>query len=184
MERSTCGFLSYDALRNVLARGPLKKRGSYSEKTFHGALARLETSGIIQRHNGHAFLRAAYEAHLKAVALGTAEDVQAAEPPRASPLADAILEVVKQADEALTSSQILVRMSQHHPDLAAPLKRHRTGLLNVLKRFVDRGVLARGGDEGLRTYCFVGEGDPGDMRPSSVGSNSGAGPVVARGGRT
>ncbi|TNC74147.1 hypothetical protein [Rubellimicrobium roseum] len=169
LEQSPKGFLSYADLRVALGDF-VAKRGSYSDKSFHGALSRLEAAEVVRRHNGHAFLLAAYRAHMRVITKGKAPDVEPRSPLREAPTSDAVLAVLRSAGEPLTSSQILVRMSRSHPEVAASLTRQRTGLYNVLKRFVDRGLLVREGDEALRTYRVANTTDAGnDTGPDVVG---------------
>lgn len=177
LEADDSGFLSYPDIKAEVKRGPLGE--DFVEKSFHGALAKLEVAGEIVRYNEHAFLTAAYKTFKEAVARGDAEDVRPQSAGRQSPLTDAFQAFLNEnaRTKSLSASEIIEGVGQATPHFAASLRKAPNGGYNILRRLVDRGVLVK--DEVMKTYRLADQQPekeigpvPSETGPSEEGSSS------------
>ena len=73
---NAAGEIDYPTLKANLAKGPLSDRIAKSDKGFYNGLSRLESEGLLHRHNAHAFTPKAYEAYRADIRSGDREPVE------------------------------------------------------------------------------------------------------------
>ncbi|MDR4305735.1 hypothetical protein IHQ68_03740 [Chelatococcus sambhunathii] len=145
--RDRGGKLSYadakDAIRENEDLGPILER---TEKSFHGALAKLETAERIVRHQGCIFTPEAFAEHRSAVARGEIEEVSGAAgfPSRRSPMSEAVLRFIYDHPEGAVSKSVVEHIKGIE-EFRAVVERNATNVYNILTRLVSRGQLRKEG---------------------------------------
>lgn len=125
------------AVKENAELGPILER---TEKSFHGALGKLEAANRVKRHKGWIFTPEAYRD-----AVGSGElEVIAGGNPRRSPMGEAILKFVGEAPTGATSREVVehIKGIEEFHDV---VERNPTNVYNILSRLVARGQLRKEG---------------------------------------
>lgn len=175
VQQSERGFLSYEGIREALRNGPLAEKLARTDKSFHGAVAKLHESGDLVRHNEHAFMPDVYQEHMEKVRRGQTEDVRPQNPARRSPLQDCIVEALEAADQELAGSDIIKFIIRSGPSkISRSVRNSPNGVYNALGRMTDRGDLVKNEEE--KTYRLPKKGDAeNEISPSSEDDEETAG---------
>jgi DNA-binding PadR family transcriptional regulator len=160
------GYVSYVDMKSSIAKGPLGPALEQSDKSFYGALLKLENQGLLVRHNAHAFTPEAYSEHIEEVKAGRRRDVRPQHAAGIAPLTDAVLEILSLSSGGMTAKQIIGALLEND-DVKASVERNNTSAYNVLARLVKQHRVIK--NEQKKTYRLSLEGE----EPPKIGSVSG-----------
>jgi hypothetical protein len=136
------GPLTYNELRDRMQNGPSRGR-TWTDKSFYGAMGKLDEKGQLIRHKGHVFSVAAYERFQMDIAAGRAKDFDAATPNRQpSALGKLMAGIVANQPIGLSSAHIIGIVRQN-PEFAEAVEKNKTFAYNVLKSLVDKGEITK-----------------------------------------
>jgi len=133
------GGTPYSDLKSEVARTPLGPRLERQDKSFYGALLKLEKSGKIVRHKGRAYTPESFEAFRKQVEAGIIADT----PPKgshagqSSPTKLALLELLRQKPGGIPRRDVVKRL-RRIPELELNDKKSLTAAYNLLARLIKR----------------------------------------------
>jgi hypothetical protein len=161
--------ITYEELRKRLQATTLGAPGNFSEKSFYGAVGRLEANKLAVRHNGRVFSKKGYEAFRKAVEIGIEDDTPVSMSGRKrSPARDAIMAALGCA-EGMKMSEIL-DLLKDEPGLNVQSKNGKTAIYNLIAREVGRGDLVKDSNGVIRLPGTSGaeKGKASDTRVSEA----------------
>ncbi|WP_300392250.1 hypothetical protein [Henriciella sp.] len=156
------GVVSYADMKAALTEGPLGPALEQSDKSFYGALLKLESQGLVVRHNAHAFTPEAFDQHMTAVNEGRRPDVRPKRVSAGSPITDAVIEVLERSDRPLTGREVIGELLEM-PQVRGPVERNNTSAYNVLSRLVKQHRIVKNAKD--KTYRLYIEGE----EPQKIG---------------
>ena len=144
--RERGGKVSYsdakEAVRASPELGPIFER---TEKSFHGALGKLESARRVVRHQGWVFTPEAYAQHRAAVERGEAVEMSGFNSSaRRSPMGEAVLSFVYGHPQGVVSKEVVEHV-KGIDEFRAVVERNATNVYNILTRLVLRGQLRKEG---------------------------------------
>jgi hypothetical protein len=138
--------MAYAELKAALAKTHLAPKLLRTDKSFYGAIGKLDAKKVAVRHNGRISATAVYERFQRDVASGIAKD----EPVRntggehRSPVKAALFEFLKTNPQGARAGEIINALSKR-ADLNLTDKNSLTAVYNLIARLVRREVLVRDG---------------------------------------
>jgi hypothetical protein len=120
-----------------------------SNKSFYGALAKLETAKKLVRHRGHAFTPEAFAEYERRLDSGDIAPVAGRD--RSGSQIDEVIKSFLVGRMPASSKEIRVHLSAF-PEFAASIKRNTSAMYNVLRRMKDREEIVHNAEDG--TYSL------------------------------
>jgi hypothetical protein len=140
--------LTYAELKAEIAKTHLGPRLLRTDKSFYGAIGKLETREAAVRHGGRISTPEVYERYMRDVAAGLVKDepILNSGGERVSPTKTAVLEFLGDNVRGAKISEIITDLEKR-PELNLPgNKNGKTAVYNLIARLVRREVLVREGD--------------------------------------
>lgn len=164
VQESPEGYASYADMKAALAEGVLGPALKQSDKSFYGALLKLENQKMIVRHNAHAFTPEAYFEHISAVNAGERKDVRPKHAAGNAPLTEAVLDILQRSRKPLAGREIIDELLKIE-EVKDPVERNNTSAYNVLSRLVKQKRVAKNTKD--KTYWLYDEHELSEVRPVS-----------------
>jgi hypothetical protein len=140
--------LTYAELKAETAKTHLGPKLLRTDKSFYGAIAKLETREVAVRHGGRVFAPEVYERYMRDVDAGIVKDepILNSGSERVSPTKTAVLQFLGDNVRGARISEIVNNLEKRPELNVSGNKNGKTAVYNLIARLVRRDVLVREGD--------------------------------------